>query len=129
MFTDEAKQYVAAGLERRSIARKDREREEQLDHFEQEMISFCNQHSADSKKTQAEKEKCETTRAMRAEKREAMRKKDEAAEMACTKYGYACVTILLLSAWTPIPLYAAIALIAGLAVFPAVYIAKLYGLV
>lgn len=123
---NEAKQYVAAGLERRSIARQ--EREEQLEDFEQEMISFCNKHSADSKKTQAEKEKCESHRAMKAEKREAMRKKDEAAEMACTKYGYACVAILLLSAWTPLPFYAAVALIAGLAVFPVVYIVKLFGL-
>lgn len=126
MSTEEARNYVEAGLQRRSIARQ--EQEEQLDDFEQEMISFCNKHSADSKKTQAEKEKCESHRAMKAEKREAMRKKDEAAEMACTKYGYACVAILLLSAWTPLPFYAALALITGLAVFPAVYIVKLFGL-
>ena len=123
-----AKQYVEAGLERRKADRQEREQEEKLDAYEAEMISFCNRHSADSKKTQAEKEKCESHRAMRAEKREAMRKKDEAAEMACTKYGYTCVAILLLSAWTPLPFYAAVALIAGLAVFPAVYIVKLFGL-
>lgn len=121
-----AKQYVEAGLERRRANRQ--AREEQLEDFEQEMISFCNKHSADSKKIQAKKEKCETNRAMRAEKRAAMRQKEEAAEMACTKYGYACVAILLLSAWTPLPFYAAVALIAGLAVFPAVYIVKLFGL-
>ena len=121
-----AKQYVEAGLERRRANRQ--AREEQLEDFEQEMISFCNKHSADSKKIQAKKEKCETNRAMRAEKRAAMRQKEEAAEMACTNYGYACVAILLLSAWTPLPLYAAVALIAGLAVFPAVYIVKLFGL-
>lgn len=128
MSSEEARNYVEAGLERRSIARQEREQEEKLDAYEAEMISFCNRHSADSKKTQAEKEKCESHRAMRAEKREAMRKKDEAAEMACTKYGYACVAILLLSAWTPLPFYAAVALIAGLAVFPAVHIVKLFGL-
>lgn len=126
MSTEEARNYVEAGLQRRSIARQ--EREEQLDDFEQEMISFCNKHSAASKKTQAEKEKCESHRAMKAEKRAAMRQKEEAAEMVCTKYGYACVAILLLSAWTPLPFYAALALIAGLAVFPAVYIAKQFGL-
>lgn len=123
---NEAKQYVAAGLERRRANRQ--AREEQLEDFEQEMISFCNKHSADSKKIQAKKEKCETNRAIREEKRAAMRQKEEAAKMACTKYGYACVAILLLSAWTPLPFYAAVALIAGLAVFPAVYIVKLFGL-
>lgn len=128
MFSDEAKRYVAAGLEQRSIARNEREREEKLEAYEAEMISFCNRHSADSKKTYAEKEKCESHRAMREEKRAAMRQKEEAAEMACTKYGYACVAILLLSAWTPLPFYAAVALIAGLAVFPVVYIVKLFGL-
>lgn len=125
---NEAKQYVAAGLERRSIARLEREQEEKLDAYEAEMISFCNKHYADSKKTRLKKEKCETNRAMRAEKRAAMRQKEEAAEMVCTKYGYACVAILLLSAWTPLPFYAALALIAGLAVFPVVYIVKLFGL-
>lgn len=125
---NEAKQYVAAGLERRSIARKDREREEKLDAYEAEMISFCNKHSADSKKTRQKKEKCETNRALIAEKRAAMQKKDEAAEMACTKYGYACVAILLLSALDLLPFYGAMSLIAGLAVFPAVYIIKLYNL-
>lgn len=128
MSTEEARNYVEAGLVRRSIARQEREQEEKLDAYEAEMIFFCNKHSADSKKIQAKKEKCETNRAMKAEKRAAMRKKDEAAEMACTKYGYACVAILLLSAWTPLPFYAAVALIAGLAVFPAVYIMKLFGL-
>ena len=128
MSSEEARNYVEAGLERRSIARQEREQEEKLDAYEAEMISFCNKHSADSKKTQAEKEKCESHRAMKAEKREAMRKKEEAAEMACTKYGYACVVILLLSAWTSLPFYAALALIAGLAVFLAVYIVKLFGL-
>lgn len=125
---NEAKQYVAAGLERRSIARQEREQEEKLDAYEAEMISFCNKHSADSKKTRLKKEKCETNRAMRAEKRAAMQQKEEAAEMVCTKYGYACIAILLLSAWTPLPFYAALALIAGLAVFPVVYIVKLFGL-
>lgn len=128
MSTEEARNYVESRLQQRSIARQEREREEQLDDFEQKMISFCNQHSADAKKNREKQEKCENHRALKEEKREAMRRKDEAAQLACTKYGYACVAILLLSAWTPIPLYAAIALIAGLSVFPAVYIVKLYGL-
>lgn len=127
MNNHEAREYVQAGLRQRSMLRK--EREDELDAFEEEMISFCNQHSADTKKNQAKTEQRENQRAMKAEKREAMRKKDEAAEKACTKYGYTCVAILLLCAWTPIPLYAAMALIAGLAVFPTVYIVKLYGMV
>lgn len=126
MFSDEAKRYVAAGLEQRSIARNEREREEKLEAYESDMISFCNKHSADSKKTREKKEKREINRAMRAEKRAAMQKKDEAAERACIRYGYTCVAILLLSAWTPLPFYAAMALIAGLAVFPTVYVFRLY---
>ena len=127
MNNHEAREYVQAGLRQRSMLRK--EREDELDAFEEEMISFCNQHSADTKKNQAKTEQRENQRAMKAEKREAMRKKDEAAEKACSKYGYTCVAILLLCAWTPIPFYAAMALIAGLAVFPTVYIVKLYGMV
>ena len=127
MTTEEARDYVQAGLDRQKEARQ--EREEQLDAFEAEMISCCNQHSANARKTTAEKEKCEMDRALKAEKRAAMRKKDELAELACTKYGYACVAILLTCCVTPLPFYGAAALIAGLAVFPAVYIAKLYGLV
>lgn len=126
MNTEEARKYVEAGLMQRSIARQ--EQEEKLDHFEQEMISFCNRHSADSKQTRTETQTRENRKAMKAAKREAMRKRDEAAEMACTKYGYACIAILLLCAWTPLPFYAAAALIAGLAVFPVVYIIKLYNL-
>lgn len=129
MTTEEARDYVQAGLNRLRETRLEREKEEQLDAFEAEMISFCNQHSAITRKTMAEKEKCEKYRAAKAEKRAEMRKKDEAAELACTKYGYACVAILLTCCVTPLPFYGAAALIAGLAVFPVVYIAKLYGLV
>ena len=127
MSTEEARTYVEAGLHRRSVRRQ--EREEELDAFEAEMISFCNKHSADTRKTMAEKEKCEILRTVKAEKRAAMRKRDELAEMACTKYGYACGAILLTCCITPLPFYGAAALIAGLAVFPIVYIAKLYELV
>ena len=59
-----AKQYVEAGLERRKADRQEREQEEKLDAYEAEMISFCNRHSADSKKTQAEKV-CATRRRLR----------------------------------------------------------------
>lgn len=127
MTTEEARDYVQAGMDMRNIRRQ--EREERLDAFEAEMISFCNKHSATTRMTTAEKEKCEMNRVRKAEKRAAMRKKDELAEMACTKYGYACVAILLTCCVTPLPFYGAAALIAGLAVFPTVYIAKLYELV
>jgi hypothetical protein len=127
MNTEEARNYVEAGLRKRSVLRQEREKE--LEAFEAEMISYCNKHSADIRKTMAEKEKSEMLRTVKAEKRAAMRKKDELAEMACTKYGYACVAILLTCCITPLPFYGAAALIAGLAVFPTVYILKLYELV
>lgn len=127
MSNQEAREYVEAGLRRRSIRRQ--EREDELDAFEEEMISCCNRNSANSKKDTAKREECEMRKAIKAEKREAMRKRDEAAELACTKYGYACVAILLTCCITPLPFYGAAALIAGLAVFPVAYIAKLYGLV
>jgi hypothetical protein len=127
MSTEEARNYVEAGLRKRSVLRQEREKE--LEAFEAEMISCCNKHSADIRKTMAEKEKSEMLRTVKAEKRAAMRKRDELAEMACTKYGYACVAILLTCCITPLPFYGAAALIAGLAVFPIVYIAKLYELV
>lgn len=128
MTTEKARAYVQTGLDLRNIYRKERENEERLDTFEAEMISFCNKHYADARKNRTELERLEITRAMEAAYREQQRRKDEAADKACTRYGYACMAILVTCCLTPLPFYAAAALIAGLAVFPTAYIVKLYGL-
>jgi hypothetical protein len=53
MNTEEARNYVEAGLRKRSVLRQEREKE--LEAFEAEMISCCNKHSADIRNTMAEK--------------------------------------------------------------------------
>ena len=124
----EAREYVESGLQQRSIARQEREREEMLNDFEAEMISFCNKHSADSKKDRTKLETKVSYISARAAKQAEMEKKDEAAEKACKTYGYIFIAIMFLWTCTPLPFYGAVSLIAGLAVFPIIYIAKLYNL-
>lgn len=126
MSSDEAKKIVSAGLERRQEARVQRENEEKLDNFEQEMIAFCNTHSADAKKERNKQQNREKLRALSlARRKEEARKEAETVE-AMKVYGYICAGILLLSAWTPLPLYAAAALICGLAAIVAAHIYRIY---
>lgn len=52
--------------------------------------------------------------------------REEAALDAVRKYCIACLGIAAVASWTPMEWWAAAALIAGLAVFPAAYIFRLY---
>lgn len=131
MSGEEAKKTVAAGLEQRRNARN--EREAKLDRVEQNMISACNKHCADAKKQRLEDdtirldlEQKEARAAARREARAVEAAKEMASQKAIRMYGLACLVILLVSAWTKLPLWAAATLAFGLAVFPAVYIFRLY---
>lgn len=126
MSSDDAKRIVSAGLQRRQEARVQREKEEKLDNFEQEMIVFCNTHFADAKRERTKQQNREKLRAMSMAKRKEEARKEAEAMEAMKSYGYICIGLLLLSAWTPLPLYAAAALICGLAAIVAAHIYRIY---
>lgn len=130
---DEAKRIVGAGLERRREARQEAEQEATLEQFEQDMIEACNQNCADAKeqhRTDDANRLSQKQREERAAARRAAMAAEAAKEMAATKavqhYGVACLVILLVSACSRFPFWAAVTLICGLAVFPTAYIFRLY---
>ena len=133
MSSDEAKRYVSAGLERRKFARQEAERESRLEQYEQDMIETCNKSCADAKEQRRlddagrlTKEQAQARKAARAEAKAKEQAREEAAARAAKYYAIACMVILLATAWTPLPLWAAVTLALGLAVFPAAYIFRLY---
>ena len=133
MSSNEAKQIVQNGLERRKAERDAAAEEARLDIYEQEQIRFCNANYADAKMKRDAEQKAQKSFQERAARREAMAKaqaqeaaREDAATAAVQYYGVGCLVILLVAAVTKLPFWAAIALIAGLAVFPIAYIFRLY---
>lgn len=117
---NEAKMYVLEGLERRKADW--RTREQQLDSYEEEMITACNQHSANTKKIRDQEE---IRRIFSAERRAAQRAaqvREQNITFAVKQYILFCLVTMMVTTWTPLEWWAAAALIMGAAVFPAVYI-------
>lgn len=133
MTSAEAKTIISAGLERRKTEQQMAAQEARLEQYEQEQIRTCNEHSADAK---AQRQKEETGRinrelleARRAEKARAIaeaKAKEDAAFTAAKRFCYSSLGIAMVATWTPMEWWAAAALIAGLAVFPAAYVFRLY---
>lgn len=128
---EEARSYVEEGLQQRKAAWMTRE--QLLDSYEEEMISHCNQHRmCKQQEMDAMAEKQEAAR----KRQEAVRKKnermmaemerEEKADNAIRIFGLVALVIMMVTTWSPMEWWAALALIAGLAVFPAVYIYRLY---
>ena len=126
MCTEDARKYVEAGLHQRKLDREERAREAELDHFEEEMISFCNKHSAEAKITRSVHENQDIIKTMSVFKRKEQKKQDDAADLACRRFGYACLVVLLICAVTPLPFYAGAAIIFDMAIFLVAYIAKVF---
>ncbi len=131
MSGNEAKRIVLEGLERRRQARYDRE--EQLEQYEQDMIVACNEHCAGAKVLRQMEEtgrlNREQNNARRRARAEALAKeqaRDDAAVAAGKRYAITCMAILWLTAFTYLPVWAAVTLALGLGVFPAAYIFRLY---
>lgn len=101
-------------------------KERQLDQYELDMIQRLNVHCRDKKEETAALELKKIRAAQRQEAQRKARELEEKGTMAVRKYVYACVGILLLVGFTSFPWWAAVALALGLAVFPAVYIYRLY---
>lgn len=129
MSTDEARCIVTAGLERRRVYRTkvDAELEDQA---RQLRLTISDNHAmktmTDIQRKAMEEEEARKRRAERAKAKADMVIKDMKAEDACRKYGIACLVILLLTAISRMNVFFSLALALGLAVFPAVYIYRLY---
>ena len=133
MSSEEAKRIVSAGLELRKAARLEAERESRLEQYEQDMIATCNERCADAKEQRRlddagrlTREQAQARKAARAEARAKEQAREDAAVRAAKYYVIACMVILWATAWTNLPLWAAVTLALGLMVFPMAYIFRLY---
>lgn len=132
-MSNEARQIVQAGLERRKAAREAAAREAQLEQYEQDQIRCCNEHFASAKvlrlMNETDRMQQEQVKARQAAKAEALAKElklEQAAAGAVKTYGVFCLAILCLTIFTHLPVWAAITTVAGMGVFPAAYIFRLY---
>lgn len=133
MSNEENKRIVSLGLERRKEDREAAKQESRLEQYERDMITTCNTHCADAKRQNRMDETGRLQRMERekrwAERQEVLRKEREleaCAQDAVRRFCLICFAIAMVATWTPIEWWAAAALIAGLAVFPLVYIYRLY---
>lgn len=133
MEFEEAREIVQSGLDRRKEDRKIAEQEDRLEQYEQDMIGACNVHCADVKKQRQleetgrlNKKRLEAIRMAREKALALEMDREEKAVSAVKKYGVSCMSILCLTIFTSLPVWAAITLAFGLVVFPTAYIFRLY---
>ena len=132
-MSNEARQIVQAGLDRRKADRETAAKEARLEKYEQDQIHFCNVHSANAKE-QRQLEETGRRNRQQYEARKAAREqalamemaREQAATDAVKKYITACLAIFTLTIFTHLPVWAAFTTIMGLAVFPVCYIFRLY---
>lgn len=132
-MSNEARQIVQAGLDRRKADRETAAREARLERYEQDQIHFCNEHCANAKVLRLMDEtgrmQREQVKARQAAREQALAMemaREQAATDAVKKYGVFCLAILCLTIFTHLPLWAAITTALGMGVFPAAYIFRLY---
>lgn len=129
MSTEEARCIVTAGLERRRAyrTRMDAELENQA---RQLRLTISDNHAmktmTDIQRKTMEEEEAKKRRAERAKAKADMVARDMKVAEAVRKYGAACLAILILTAISRVNIFFSLALALGLAVFPAVYIYRLY---
>ena len=129
MSCDEARCVVTEGLERRREARirRDAELETQA---RQLRMTIRGNHAlktmTEIQRMALEEEEARQRKAERAKAKADLVIKDMKAEDACRKYGFAVLLVILLTAVSRMNVFFSLALALGLAVFPAVYIYRLY---
>ena len=129
MSCDEARCVVTEGLERRREARirRDAELETQA---RQLRMTISGNHAlktmTEIQRMALEEEEARQRKAERAKAKADLVIKDMKAEDACRKYGFAVLLVILLTAVSRMNVFFSLALALGLAVFPAVYIYRLY---
>lgn len=129
MSTEEARSIVTAGLERLKEDRikRDAALEDQARQLRQTISgNHTMKTMTEIQRKTMEAEEARKRRAERAKAKADMVIKDMKAEDACRKYGIACLVILILTAISNMNVFFSVALALGLAVFPAVYIFRLY---
>ena len=133
MSNQEARRLVAEGLQRRKEQKRAAEREAKLEHYEQEQFLHIHRNCQDARKERAAELANQDTARMRAaqraekeQKRIREQQREEMAINAVKNYVLLCLITLCSSAIAILPLWTAVALIAGGASFPAAYIYRLY---
>lgn len=123
---DTARQIVQAGLDQKKQQRAEEAREAKREQFEADMITACNRNCADRKKTREKEEMSAQRRAaIAAAKAKAWELKCKATN-AVRGYGVLCLVVLLVSAVTKLPFWAALSLIVGGMAPLAAHIYRLY---
>lgn len=126
MDNKEARQIVAEGLENRKLQRAEEAREAKREQFEQDMITACNKNCADRKKTREKEEMSAQRRAAIAAAKAKAWELECKANNAVRIYGVLCLVVLLVSAVTKLPFWAAMSLIVGGTAPLAAYIYRLF---
>ena len=129
MSSNEARQIVQSGLDQKKAERK--RRDEALDVQERELRQTINRNHLmktmnEAQRRAMEQAERERRKEARREARAMEREREEKGTQAVRLYVHSCVGNLLLVGFTSFPWWAAIALALGLAVFPVVYIYRLY---
>lgn len=133
MSNEEKKRIVAEGLERRKAERVAAEREAKLDSYEQEQLDAVHRNCEGARMSREAEEERKIQYQQRIARRKEWAAKAAKRQMledksvaAVRYYGVLCLVVLLISALTRLPFWAAAALILGGTVFPIAYIFRLY---
>lgn len=129
MSSEEARQIVTDGLERRKEEQVQKDAE--MDRQERMLrLTINGNHTertlSEAQKKEQEKEKARQRRAAKEKARKDRAARDMAAEMAVNQYGIVCLVIILVSCVFRLNFFVFLALVLGLAVFPVAKIYKLY---
>lgn len=129
MSADEMRSVVTAGLERRKADRM--KRDAALENQARQLrLTISGNHAmktmTEIQRKALEEENIRKRKAERAKKKADMVVRDMKAEQAVNYYGIACLVILILTAISKMNIFFSVALVISLAVFPAVYIYRLY---
>ena len=136
MGSKEARAFVQRGLDQRKAERQAAELENRLEQYERDMITACNErHTARLEPVKSGKDCCdklaalEAKEARRAARREAMERenrREKKATEAVKVYGAVCLGLLLLSAWSHLPLWAVLTVTMFGMSLPLAYVIRLY---
>lgn len=133
MNIQEARRLVQLGLDHRKEEQNKAEREAKLEAYERDMITACNDHCATARNLRLLDETNRYNReilvAQRKEQRDKMIQeweRDSTAINSVRHYVLGCMSLMLVTVWTPLPWWAAAATIFGTAVCEAAYLFRIY---
>ena len=132
MSSEEARQIVETGLERRKAEREQRDAE--LENQERILRLKINDNHAVKTLTECQRlalqKKAEQERRANVAKQKAeMVVRDMKAQEVTNKYGVFCAVMILLAAASRMNIFVLLATLLGVAVLPVIRICKIYGLV